>query len=87
MDYLDLNIAFEPFLAVFILLAVMVFMVIMYMKVRIFLVILMIYLFSIILGINSLALEHIPLNPYVSIFFLLFQSAFFLQTCLDTYRA
>ena len=64
----------------------MVFMVIMYMKVRIFLVILIIYLFSLIIGINSLSLEYIPFNPYFSIFFILFQSSFFISISLEIYK-
>ncbi|GAH57233.1 unnamed protein product, partial [marine sediment metagenome] len=41
---------------------------------RLFLPILIVFLFSLIIGINSMSLEYIPFNPYVSIFFILFQS-------------
>lgn len=86
VDYLDLNIAFQPFLAMFILVILLVIMLVLYLKMRLFLPILVVFLFSLIIGINSMSLEYIPFNPYVSIFFILFQSVIFIETSLQQYK-
>jgi len=86
VDYLDLNTAFQPFLAVFILVILLVIMIILYLKMRLFLPILVVFLFSLIIGINSMSLEYIPFNPYVSVFFILFQSVIFIETSLQQYK-
>ena len=86
VDYLDLNKAFEPFLALFILVILLIIMITLYLKMRVFLPILVVFLFSLIIGFNSIAIENIPLNPYLSIFFILFQSVVFLETSLQQYK-
>lgn len=86
MDFLDLNKAFEPFLALFILVILLVIMLILYLKMRVFLPILVVFLFSLIIGFNSISIENIPLNPYLSIFFILFQSVIFIETSLQQYK-
>lgn len=86
VDYIDLNTAFQPFLAVFILIILLVIMLILYLKMRLFLPILVVFLFSLIIGINSMSLEYIPFNPYLSIFFILFQSVIFIETSLQQYK-
>ena len=86
MDFLDLNTAFQPFLAIFILIILLTIMLILYLKMRLFLPILVVFLFSLIIGFNSISLEYIPFNPYVSIFFILFQSVIFIETSLQQYK-
>lgn len=51
---------------------------------RQFLPILIIYLFSIIIGIGSFSIQ-LPLTPYFQIMFLLFQSIYFVLTGLDAF--
>lgn len=86
MEVLDWNTVLQPFLGVFVLIILMIIMVILYKYIRIWLVILIVFLFSLIIGVNSLALEYIPFNPYLSIFFILFQSCFFIVISIETYK-
>jgi len=46
--------------------------------------ILIIFLFSIILGIGTISIQ-LPLTPYFQIFFMLFQTIFFVLAALDYY--
>lgn len=86
MELLDWNIVLQPFLAIIILLILLIIMMILCLKTRLFLPILVVFLFSLIIGFNSIALENIPLNPYLSIFFILFQSVMFIETSLQQYK-
>ena len=86
MELLDWNTVLQPFLAIFILIILLVIMLILYLKMRLFLPILVVFLFSLVIGMNSLTLEYIPFNPYVSIFFILFQSVIFIETSLQQYK-
>lgn len=86
LDMLDFNIILQPLLSVFMLVILMIIMVVIYIKVKIWLVILVLFLFSIIFGINAMTIESIPFNPYFSIFFILFQSCFFLLISLEVYK-
>ena len=86
MEILDWNTVLQPFLGVFVLLILMVIMVILYWKIRIWIAILIVFLFSLIIGVNSLTLEYIPFNPYFSIFFILFQSSFFIVRSIEIYK-
>jgi len=86
MEILDWNAVLQPFIALFILIILMIIMVVLYLKVRIWLVILIVFLFSLIIGVYSLSFEYIPFNPWFSIFFILFQLGFFLQMSLEVYR-
>ena len=86
MEILDWITVLEPFIALFILLFLMILMIISYKYIRIWLVILILFLFSLIIGINSLSYEYIPFNPYTSILFILFQSVFFLKISLEVYK-
>ena len=86
MEILEWNTVLQPFISLFILIILMIIMIILYMKVRIWLAILIVFLFSIILGITSISVENIPLNPYFSIFFILFQSVFFLMFSLEVFK-
>lgn len=75
-----------PIFSLLFLIFLMILMIFIYMKVRIWLVILVLFLFSLIIGIYSLSLEYIPFNPYFSIFFILFQSVLFIKRSLEVYR-
>jgi len=86
MEILDWNTVLQPFIALFILIILMIFMVILYKYVRIWVVILVLFLFSLIIGVYSLSYEYIPFNPYISILFILFQSIFFLVVSLEVYK-
>jgi len=86
MEILDWGIVLEPFVALFILIILMIIMTILYLKIRLFLPILVVFLFSLIIGINSMSYDYIPFNPYFSIFFILFQSVFFIETSLQQYN-
>ena len=57
-----------------------------YMKVRIFLVILVIYLFSLIIGFSALNESIIPFTPYLQLFFLVFQTIIFIIVALEVFR-
>lgn len=50
-----------------------------------FIPILIIFLFSIIIGIGSFSIQ-LPLTPYFQIFFMLFQTIFFVLAALDYYN-
>jgi len=86
MEIIDWISVLEPFIALFILIILMILMIILYLKIRLFLVILVVFLFSIIIGVNAMTYESIPFNPYLSIFFILFQSAIFIETSLQQYQ-
>ena len=57
-----------------------------YMKIRIFLVILVIYLFSLIIGFSALNESIIPFTPYLQLFFLVFQTIIFIIVALEVFR-
>ena len=85
-DTINWNIALEPFLSILVLIVLMLIMIIIYKYIRIWLAILVLFLFSLIIGINSIGIENIPFNPYISIFFILFQSIFFILMGLKVYK-
>ena len=72
-------------LSVFILFLIMIITIIVYFKIRIFLIILVIYSFSLIIGMSALSETSIPFSPYLQIFFLLFESVIFLMTSIEVY--
>ena len=73
-------------LSLFTLFTLIVIMLILYFKVRIFLLILNIFLFSLVFGAISMLQFDIPFSPYLQTFFLLFQTTFFIMTVLDNYK-
>jgi len=58
-------------------------MLIFYLKLKIYLIILTIFLFSIIFSIMALNIYLLPFSPYLQIFFLMFQAVIFLFTTLE----
>lgn len=78
---------FEPTLSFVILLIFMILMLTIYLKVRKpFLLGLVVFLFSLIIGTSAIVESNIPFTPYIQIFFLLFQSVIFLLEGLEKYR-
>lgn len=61
-------------------------MVYFYLRVRKFLVILTVFLFSIVFGISALFIASFPFTPYFQLFFIAFQSVMFLKTTQDYYN-
>lgn len=70
-------------LSISILFLLMVLMLIFYLKVRIFLIIGTIFLFSLIIGMVSISKFMLPFSPYIQLLFLTFQSVFFIITTLE----
>ena len=64
-------------LSVFILIALMLFMLYLYSKVKKTLPVLVVFLFSLVIGMLSISSRGIPYTPYVQLFFILFQTIFF----------
>lgn len=76
---------FYPLMTFFSLLFLLVFMVYAFIKIRRFLVIVVIYLFSLIIGLYGFSESNIPFTPYFQIFFIIIQSVFFLTFTLELY--
>lgn len=68
------------------LLVCMCLMIFFYLKKRNWIIILIIFLFSLIFGVMSLSAVDIPFTPYAQIFFLLFQSIFFTLTSIELWE-
>ena len=83
---IDMVIMLEPFLSIMILIILMFVMIVVYMKMRVWVLICALFLVSIIMGIMSLNNENIPFNPYISLFFILFQLIFFILITLKVIR-
>ena len=86
MDILDWGSLFEPFLVLFVLIILMGLMILIYTKLRIWVISLVIFLFSLIFGMMSISYEFLPFTPYLSIFFLLFQTVFFLLISMEMFK-
>jgi len=85
MTSLDWNTVFAPALNIFILVLFIALMLIAYYKIKRFIVVLFIFLFSIIIGILAINTVELPFNPYLPIFFILFQAIFFIMFTLEVY--
>lgn len=85
MEALDWSSVLNPFLNIIILIFFIGLMLVCFFKFRVFLVILTIFLFSIIIGVMSIAISEIPFTPYLQIFFILFQGIIFLKFSLEVY--
>lgn len=86
MDVTNWESVLMPFLVIFFLIIMMGLMIYLYMKARIFPIILIVFLFSLIFGMLSISYELLPFNPFISIFFILFQTIFFLITSIDMFK-
>lgn len=52
-------------------------------RIKYYTTIITIYLFSLILGFESLTHPHTPFSPYFEIFFIIFQTVLFIQIAID----
>ena len=77
---------FRPFLSIFILIVLMVLMIGMYKYFRIWWIILVVFLFSLIIGGLSISVGDIPFSPYFQIFFIIFQSVFFIIMTMKVFK-
>jgi hypothetical protein len=75
-----------PFLEFFFLMILLLIMVYLYRKMRVWLLILTVFLFSLVFGMISIMSFAIPFSPYIQIFFMLFQSIVFFQTSLEVFN-
>ena len=85
-NIVDMTSMITPFLSLFFILFLIGMMLLCYAKFRVFLLILVIYLFSLIIGVMFLEIENIPFTPYVQIFFILFQSCIFIVVSIELYE-
>ena len=81
IDYL-----LTPIISFLILFILMIIMVFLYAKMRVFLPILVVFLFSLIIGIVSLGTPNFPFSPWFQVFFIMFQTIFFVLTSQKAYR-
>ena len=74
-----------PILTILILFVLMGLMIYFYRKLRVFPIILVVYLFSLVIGTMSIGEGIIPYTPYFQFFFLLIQTIFFMLTALNLF--
>lgn len=77
---------FTPILDVGILIIFMILMIFLYIKIRIFPLILLVLLISLVIGLVSIELQYNPFTPYFQVFFIAFQTIFFLKTSIDYFQ-
>lgn len=85
-EIIDIGFDLNAILSVFFIIALIGLMLLCYLKIRIPLVILFIFLFSLIIGIMFLSVENVPFTPYIQLFFIFFQSIFLIITFLEAYN-
>lgn len=76
----------NPFIEFFFLMGLIITMIYMYRKMRIWVLILFIFLFSIIFGMISIMNFSVPFSPYIQIFFILFQTIVFFITSMEVFK-
>ena len=76
---------FYPLMTFFAIIFLFCLMLFCYIKVRVFLVILVIYLFSLVIGITAMNESIIPFSPFLQIFFLVFQSIIFIIVSIEVF--
>lgn len=81
-----LDMGFEIFIPILIMIFLILLMLVFYAKWRSFLPMLIIELFSLIIGIQALSIPDVPLTPYFQFFFLLFQTSIFGKVSIDFYE-
>lgn len=74
-----------PLLSGLFLLFLFIIMIYCYKKLRIFYIILIIWLFSLVIGMESIVNNDLPFSPYFQIFFMLFQTLIFMQTSFKAF--
>lgn len=63
--------------SIILMVLLMILMIYFYVKIRRFLPVLIIFLFSIVIGMVSFSCSYLPFTPYFQIFFMLFQTILF----------
>ena len=86
MEILNWDSILAPFIIITIFLSLIITMIFIYKKVRIWIFVLFIFLISLIIGINTSSLNYIPFNPYLSIFFILIQLTFLIIMTIKIYK-
>ena len=76
----------ETVMGVIILFFLMILMALLYYKTRYTFIMILVYLFSLLIGINALNDYSIPFSPYLQVLFLLFQSLLFLLTAIRKFK-
>jgi hypothetical protein len=87
LDMLDWSNIFAPMstIAIYIIFIALMIIVLHFEKIRIFTIVLVIFLFSIVIGILSMSIQELPFNPYLPLFFILFQSILFIKFTIEVY--
>ncbi len=75
------------FAEILILLIFMVLMIYLYRKAEFDLPIIIVYLFSLVIGMEAISHLHTHFSPFLEIFFLLFQTSLFLMKGLEYHKA
>jgi len=78
----NISLEIEPIICITVLIFQLLLSIYFYKKIRIFMLISVNYIFSIIITITSFQ-YNIPFSPYIQIFILLIQSVLFLETMLE----
>lgn len=76
----------ETIMGIIIIFFLMILMAFLYYRTNYPLLIIMVYLFSLLIGINALNDYSIPFSPYLQVLFLLVQSLFFLFTAIKKFK-
>lgn len=76
-----------PVLNIIVMMFLLILMIYFYGRNRVFPIMLIIFLFSLIIGVNSFSVHNIPFTPYFQLFFLLIQAVFFTLTSFDLYSS
>lgn len=82
-----LNLDYNPLIAFFTLVLLMFLALYLYLKVRRFLLSVVVFVFSLIIGINALSQTDIPFTPMIQIFFLVFQICIILIMSVEAYNS
>lgn len=85
LSVIDWSDIFAPSLIIFMMIILIILMVFFRMKSDKFTIILVIEMFSVIIGGASVYIETFPLNPYFQLFFIVFQSVIFFKDAIDTF--
>jgi len=76
---------FYPLMTFFVIIFLFALMLFCYLKIRVFLLILAIYLFSLIIGLSAMNESIVPFTPFLQIFFLLFQTIIFTIVSIEVF--
>jgi len=77
---------FSPIVSTFLIIFLMVAMVYLYRYQRFFLLIFIVWIFSIVIGLISIKNFWLPFSPYFQIFFMLIQSVYLFLTSINLFE-